>query len=90
MQGSDNVTGWVMAGVGTVIAALTSAVTYFYKTQVADYKKREADLITDVAILRKESEECKEDRELLRVNQAKLEARTEMLESKVNQLEVKQ
>jgi len=66
--------GWVLAGVATIIASLTTALTWMYKKQVSDYEK-------DKDILRAIAE--KEKEELLK-EKTRLEAKIEKLEEKVD------
>lgn len=77
------ITGWVLAGVGTVVTTLASLVAMFYRQQITDYKNAEADLKVEILELKKRADSCEDDREQLRINQARLEVRVATLEREI-------
>ena len=94
-----------MAGVGAIVATLTSAVAALYKAQIGDLKERLAATVESMKAsamdhkgelkrldmieheLRIEIEACKQDREQLRINLAKVEAKQELMESRIAAVE---
>lgn len=77
------ITGWVLAGVGTIVTTLASLVAMFYRQQITDYKHTEAELRSEVGELKKRADTCEDDREQLRINQARLEVRVATLEREI-------
>ena len=102
---TDGFVGWVLAGVGVVVATLSSAVAALYKAQISDLKDRlmaSVEAAKASAIehrgeltrldvleheLRAEVSECKEDREQLRISLARVEAKQELMESRITAVE---
>lgn len=81
-------TGWILAGVGTVVSSLAGIVAYFYKQQIADYKANEVTLKAKVIDLEARADKCEDDREELRIKHAVLETKHASLEMRVADLEV--
>jgi len=91
MDEPTGITGWVLAGVATIVSTLAGLVAMFYKQQISDYKSNEAKmdaqhmtteayLKNKVAELEKRADECEDDREQLRIKYARLEERVSSLE----------
>jgi len=91
MDEPTGITGWVLAGVATIISTLSGLVAWFYKQQIADYKlneaKMEAQYVAEstylkakIAELEKRADECEDDREQLAIKHARLEERVSSLE----------
>lgn len=80
MNEAEGFFGWVLAGVAAIISALSGAVTWFYKTQITDYKLNEAELKQEVAELRKMADVCEADRSNMRVELAVVKERIAALE----------
>lgn len=78
----NSLLGWVLGGVATVIAALTTTLTHFYKQQVATFAKREDELVGRVTKLETEVQECRDDREILRVEIAELRTEVRFIKEK--------
>lgn len=72
--------GWVIAGVGTIVTTLSGLVAMFYQQQIRDYKAIEIELKNKVLELESRADKCEQDREELRISQARLEERVAMLE----------
>ena len=105
MSHDGGLLGWVMAGVGAIVATLSSAVAILYKAQMSDLKeqlmisresakdesvdhKAQIDRLDKVEHeLRGEIETCKQDREQLRVSLARIEAKQEIMESRITAVE---
>lgn len=86
MEGSrvdqeTGLTGWILAGVGTIVSTLAGLVAMFYRQQITDYKTVEVDLKSKVVTLEKRADECESDREELRIKHAVLEERVTKLEA---------
>lgn len=84
-------TGWILSGIGAIIATLTSVIAMFYRTQIADYKANEVKMETqhaaesaylksEIVELKKRADECEDDREQLAIKHARLEERVSSLE----------
>lgn len=70
----NGITGWILAGVASVVASLTSAVAFLYKSIQSNHTERLDDMQNQVKELREDQkrldqlhEECLRDREGLRV-----------------------
>ena len=102
---TDGFVGWVIAGVGAIVATLTSAVAALYKAQISDLKEQ---LVSSREVMRASSSEhkselgrldaiehelrveievCKQDREQLRISLAKIEAKQELMETRITAVE---
>jgi len=44
LNNDQSIIGWVLAGVGAIMATLSGALSWIYKKQIADYERNEADL----------------------------------------------
>jgi len=80
-NGLPGITGWVLAGIATIIATLSGIVQMFYRTQIADYKANILALEKTTAALTVRADKCEDEREELRVRYAVLEQRVSELES---------
>jgi uncharacterized protein YlxW (UPF0749 family) len=83
MNENEGLTGWILAGVGTIVSTLAGLVAMFYRTQIADYKANESGLRVEVVELRKRADTCEEDREQLRIKVAVMDARLDKVEQEV-------
>lgn len=81
-------TGWILAGVATVVSTLAGIVAYFYKQQITDYRSNETMLKAKVVDLESRADKCENDREELRIRHAVLENKHANLELRVADLEV--
>lgn len=91
MDEQTGMTGWILAGLTTIISTLAALVTMFYKQQIADYKLNEARMETQhaaestylkakISELEKRADECESDRAELAIKHARLEERVSSLE----------
>lgn len=71
---------WVLAGIGSMIAALTSALSFLYKSRIAAYEKAEVKLDTRVEVLEKKLEKCEEEHTSAKVQLAEIKTRLSILE----------
>ena len=78
----DNSTllAWVLAGIGSMIAALTSALSFLYKSRIAAYEKAEIKLDTRVELLEKKLDKCEEEHTNAKVELAAIKTRLNILE----------
>ena len=58
---STGITGWVLAGVATIIATLSGIVQMFYRTQIADYKAHILALENTMAALTLRADKCEDE-----------------------------
>lgn len=84
---SDGIIGWVLAGVATIIATLSTAVTALYRGQISDLRDQLTRLDVIEHDLRKEIEVCKTDREDLRVMLAKIQTEQEIMKTRITAVE---
>lgn len=71
---------WVLAGVTTVIGALTTALSILYKSRIAAYEKAEVKLDTRVEVLERKLEKCEEEHTSAKVQLAEIKTRLSILE----------
>ena len=83
MDQDNGITGWILAGVATVVSTLAGIVAMFYRTQISDYKSNESGLRLEIGELRKRADTCEEDREQLRIKVAVMENRLDKVEREV-------
>jgi hypothetical protein len=73
--------GWIMGGIGLIIATLSSVVAGLYRTQVKAYEDRIKSLEGEVITLVQKVTKCHEEHETTRIEMAKMETRLNILES---------
>ena len=73
---------WVLAGVTTVIGALTTALSVLYKSRVAAYEKAEIKLDTRVEMLEQKLDKCEEEHTNAKIEVARINERLRLLEAK--------
>ena len=78
----SNLTSWVLAGVASVIAALTSALSFLYKSRVAAYEKAEVKLDARVEMLEQKLDKCEAEHTNAKVEVARINERLRLLEAK--------
>jgi hypothetical protein len=72
--------GWVLGGVGLIIATLSSVVAGLYRTQVKAYEDRIKSLEGEVLSLVEKVTKCHQEHEITRIELAKMETRLNILE----------
>tara|TARA_R110002111_G_scaffold84804_1_gene133153 strand:+ start:179 stop:433 length:255 start_codon:yes stop_codon:yes gene_type:complete len=70
MESDSNTTGYIVGLAGTIIGTLASAVAFLFKLLDSKNSSAIVDLQTRVACLDTANQECREDRENLRVELA--------------------
>lgn len=83
MDEEQGITGWILAGVATIVSTLAGLVAMFYRTQISDYKLNESSLRSEVSELRKRADICEADRETLRIDLAVMKTRIDRVEKEV-------
>lgn len=86
MDEEVEITGWFLAGIATIMASLSSAVAWLYKSQIQKFIDTEAELKNRVLVLETRADTCEQDRNELRVEHAKLEAKCEALERQIQEI----
>lgn len=81
-EGNEGLSGWVIAGVASIIATLSSTVAFLFKLRESQIQKQIKGLQDDYdevkeecKILQAKSDECIQDREDLRVEIARIKER---------------
>lgn len=87
MNDGAGITGWVLAGVGAIMGTLSSIIAMFYKTQISDYRAHILALEESTAALTLRADSCENDREQLRIRQARMEEQYALLEQRVQRVE---
>jgi hypothetical protein len=72
--------GWVLSGVGLIIAALSSVVAGLYRAQVKAYEDRIKSLECELNLLTEMVTKCHKEHETTRIELAKMEERLKYLE----------
>lgn len=73
---------WVLTGVAAVIAALTSALSFLYKSRVSAYEKAEVKLDTRVEMLEQKLDKCEAEHTSAKIEVARINERLRLLEAK--------
>lgn len=84
---TEGITGWVLAGVASIVGTLSSIVAYLYRQQITDYKEIQLDLESRVEKLTERTDTCERERGELRVKCGVLDERCATLEQRVAHLE---
>jgi septal ring factor EnvC (AmiA/AmiB activator) len=88
MSESQNVfTGWVTAGIATILATLSSAIAFLFKLRENENAKRLAELKSDVETINAKADKCEVEREGLRVECAVMRSKIETLEVKLERID---
>ena len=77
--------GWMIAGVATVVSALTSALAYVYRKRDADQESRHQENLARIEDLEVKSQKCDDDRKELYGKCERLEGRLEEIEKRLKQ-----
>ncbi len=77
--------GWVLAGVLTIVATLSSVVAFLYKRLDSNNAKTIAALETRCDMLQKKVDECEKDRLDLHRQMAKMEVKIALLEDEMKE-----
>lgn len=80
MEAESSWTAWIIGGVSSVIATLSSAVAYLFRGQVKIYEERIVQLEGDVCKLGEASEKCQKEHTETKIALATMNERVAMLE----------
>lgn len=81
-DGGTSISAWVLAGVSTVVATLTSAVAFLFRANNKLYETRIGQLEGEVCVLKDASEKCQQEHTATKIELAKMNERVEQLETK--------
>jgi cell division protein FtsL len=74
--------GWVLAGVATIVASLTTALSWIYRHQISSYENAANKLETRVESLEAKLDKCHEEHVAAKLELGKLSERTRLLEAR--------
>ena len=83
---SQALSGWVLAGVASIIATLSTVVAFLYKRLDANNARTIGVLETRCDLLQKKVDECEKDRLDLHRQLAKMEIKITLLEDEMKEL----
>jgi chaperonin cofactor prefoldin len=76
----SNLFGWVLAGVASVIATLTTVVSFLFKSRIAAYEKAEVKLETRVEMLEQKLDKCESEHLNAKIELTEIKTRLNILE----------
>jgi septal ring factor EnvC (AmiA/AmiB activator) len=80
--------GWVTAGIATILATLSSAIAFLFKLRENENAKRLSELKSDVETINAKADKCEVEREGLKVECAVMRSKIETLEVKLERINV--
>lgn len=90
MSNSTETTPWIIAAFTTVTTALSTVVAFLFKlrenensTRLKEHKEEIEGLKEVLTVVKKENDECKKDREELRIECAQIKTTLEFVSNKV-------
>lgn len=79
---------WVKASIGLIVASMSGAVVFLFRyimtTHAKQIEETQQAHTTQLTELRKESDECREDRKMLRIENVEIRIRLATLETKIS------
>ena len=84
----NSLTGWMLAGVATVIATLSSTVAWLFKLRENENAKHLSNLAEEVAVISGKADKCEEERGQLKVECAIMKGKLSVLETKLAFIDV--
>ena len=85
---SDGFSGWVAAGIATIIATLSSTVAWLFKLRENENAKHLANLTNEVATISAKADKCEEERGELKIECAIMKGKLQVLETKLSFIDV--
>lgn len=85
---ANALSGWVTAGLATILATLSSAVAFLFKLRENENAKRIEDLKTEVQTIGAKSDKCEEERGELKTACAIMKGELEVLKTKLAFIDV--
>jgi chromosome segregation ATPase len=83
MSNENGISGWILAGISTLIASLTTALSYLYKSRIEAYEKAEIKLDTRVELLETKLDKCETEHTNAKVELAEIKTRLNLLEKPI-------
>ena len=83
-----SLTGWMLAGIATVIATLSSTVAWLFKLRENENAKRLSDLTDEVASISVKADKCETERGELKIECAIMKGKLSVLETKLSFMDV--
>ena len=81
-------TGWMLAGIATIIATLSSTVAWLFKLRENENAKRITDLTDHVDIISIKADKCEEERGELKIQCAIMQGKMSVLETRLSFIDV--
>jgi len=83
MSPATEVSGWLTAGIATVVATLSSAVAFLFRLRENENAKRIEDLKSEVSAINVKADKCEEERTELKTECALMRGKIQVLETKL-------
>jgi hypothetical protein len=84
----NSLTGWMLAGIATVIATLSSTVAWLFKLRENENAKHISSLTEEVATIGLKADKCEAERGELKIECALMKGKIELLETKLSYMDV--
>jgi len=84
----NSLTGWMLAGIATVIATLSSTVAWLFKLRENENAKHISSLTEEVATIALKADKCEQERGELKIECALMKGKIELLETKLSFMDV--
>lgn len=84
----NSLTGWMLAGVATVIATLSSTVAWLFKLRENENAKHLSNLTDEVATISAKADKCEQERGELKIECAVMKGKLSVLETKLAYIDV--
>jgi hypothetical protein len=80
----EGFSGWVAAGIATIIATLSSVVAWLFKLRENENAKHLTNLTEEVAMISVKADKCEEERGQLKIECAIMKGKVEVLETRLS------
>jgi hypothetical protein len=80
----NSLTGWMLAGIATVIATLSSTVAWLFRLRENENSKHISSLTEEVATISIKADKCEVERGELKIECALMKGKIELLETKMS------
>ena len=84
----NSLTGWMLAGVASVVATLASTVAWLFKLRENENAKHIASLTEEVLTIGQKADKCEAERGELKIECALMKGKLEVLETKLSYMDV--
>lgn len=85
---SEGFSGWVAAGIATIIATLSSVVAWLFKLRENENAKHLTNLTEQVATISAKADRCESERSELKIECTLMKGKLEVLETKLSFIDV--